>query len=218
MFLARLLCPFDASIKQGSVRCRFLLLLCLPVTLLGQTQDWHKQLEASDATLGTVRRIFQGKSVVVIGPVVNLNGSVLLEWMMAEKDGERYVESNHALDHLPSTYKGRVATVIVVQLNNLNRRTQTTNALGETVSDDAMVKPYFDLVVRFDDGVLAMTTGYPITISGQIELASAVSAISEEMARELPLIVGKTLYAVGFSRLYQPDTTLEDLSGTRNIL
>ena len=37
------------------------------------------------------------------------------------------------------------------------------------------------------------------------------------MKSELPAIVGKTVYAVGFSQLYKPDTTLDEIS-KQNVL
>jgi hypothetical protein len=119
------------------------------------------------------------------------------------------------MDHLPSTYKGKSATVVAVQLNELKRRDLRPNAFGEIVAEDDIVNPYFDIVVQFDDGTLAMFTSYPLStgVSDDIELASAASGIADQMATELPHLVGKTVYAVGYSKLYQPDTSLEELAG-----
>ncbi len=178
-----------------------------------QTQDWRKELK-SDTTLGTVRRLFMNQKVIVGGAVVNLHGSVLLEWTTAHKDtADRYQVS--ISDHLPSTYKRKSATVVAVQLNELKRRELKPNAFGEIVAEDDVVNPYFDIVVQFDDGTLAMFTSYPISTStgNDIELASTASALANQMAAELPRLVGKTVYAVGYSKLYQPDTSLEELAG-----
>src|SRR5450759_842553 len=71
-----------------------------------------------------------------------------------------------------ATYKGTTATVVAVQLNELTLRDLRPNALGEIVAEDDIVKPYFDIVVQLDDGSLAMCTGFPSTISNDIELAS----------------------------------------------
>ena len=116
---------------------------------------------------------------------------------------------------LPSTYKGKSATVVAVQLNELKRRELRPNALGEIVAEDDIVNPYFDIVVQFDDGTLAMYTNYPISTGAgdDIELASSASAIAHQMSTELPRLIGKTVYAVGYSKLYQPDTSLEELTG-----
>jgi hypothetical protein len=177
------------------------------------TTDWRQQLK-SGATLGTVRRVFSNQKVIITGPVVDLGGSVLLHWELARQVGDgRYAHTTDIHDLLSSAYKGKTATALTVQLNELKRRELRPNALGETVSENDIVDPYFDIVVQFDDGTLAMCTGYPVTISHTIELASAASAFTERMNKELPLLVGKTVYAVGWSKLYQPDTPLEDMAG-----
>ncbi len=200
--------------KIVSFSIGILLLSSLSAILSAQTQDWRKQLN-SDTTLGTVRRLFLNQKVIVGGVVVSRGESQhLLEWELAHKDSTgRYQES--ISDHLPSTYKGKSATVVAVQLNELKRRELRPNALGETVAEDDIVSPYFDIVVQFDDGTLAIHSSYPI-IAGtdnNIELASSASAIADQMSTELPRLVGKTVYAVGYSKLYQLDTSLEELTG-----
>jgi hypothetical protein len=189
-------------------------LLLLPAYAQNQSpNDWREQLK-SGATLGTVRRLFSNQRVIVGGPVVNFGrGSVLLEWTVARTNGdERYV-TDVVLDDLSARYKGKTATVIAVQLNETRRRDLQPNALGETVAADDIPNPYFDLVVRFEDETLAMHAAFPGILSEAVELASAATAINEQMSTQLPLIVGKTVYAVGYSKLYQPDTTLEELTG-----
>jgi hypothetical protein len=104
---------------------------------------------------------------------------------------------------------------VAVQLNELKRQELRPNALGEIVAEENIVNPYFDIVVQFDDGNLAMYTSYPISTgaSDDIDLASSASAIADQMSTELPRLIGKTVYAVGYSKLYQPDTSLEELTG-----
>jgi hypothetical protein len=198
--------------KLVSVSIGVLLVSFFPAMLPAQTQDWRKQLN-SDTTLGTVRRLFLNQKVIVGGPVRSSGGS-LLEWELAHKDSTgRYQKSIG--DQLPSTYKGKSATVAAVQLNELKRRELRPNALGETVAEDDIVSPYFDIVVQFDDGTLAMYSSYPIIVAtgDNIELASAASALADQMSADLPRLIGKTVYAVGYSKLYQPDTSLEELTG-----
>jgi hypothetical protein len=119
------------------------------------------------------------------------------------------------LNNLWSLYKGQRATVLAVQLNESALRRVRPNALGEIVAEDNIVNPYFDIVVQFGDETLAACTAYPPILKdlAVIELLSAASSVSEQMAKQLPLIIGKTVYAVGYSKLYQPDTTLEELTG-----
>jgi hypothetical protein len=87
------------------------------------------------------------------------------------------------------------------------------NALGEPISWDATVDPYFDFVVKFDDGQVALTTAYPSTISDDVRLATAQNTIAQEMAAKLPGVVGKTFYGCFYTRLYSPDATLDELLG-----
>jgi len=192
-------------------------LLLLPAYADNQSpKGWREQLE-SGATFATVRRLFLNQKVVVGGPVVTLRGNVLLLWTVAKAAGDGWYLSE-ILENLPASYKGRTATVIAVQLNESKRRELRPNALGEIVTDSDIVDPYFDLVVRFDDGNLGMTTAYPITLSSAVELASTANALSDQMSTQLPLLVGKTVYAVRYSQLYQPDTTLEELTSSSGAL
>ncbi|MGA9628120.1 MAG: hypothetical protein WBQ65_26845, partial [Bryobacteraceae bacterium] len=189
-------------------------LLSLPGLAHSQsTSDWRQQLK-SGATLGTVRRVFSGQKVTITGPVMEPDASVLLFWTLARQveDG-RYAHTTGTYNLLSSAYKNKTAMALTVQLNEFKLRELRPNALGEIVSENDIVNPYFDIVVQFDDGTLAMCTGYPSMIGESIELASAASALTERMNKELPLLVGKTVYAVGWSKLYQPDTPLEEMAG-----
>src|SRR5437588_10801324 len=79
--------------------------------------DWRSQFE-SGATLGTVRRVFSNQKVTINGPVVDLRGSVLLDWELARQvAGGRYAHTTRLNSNLPSTYKGKTATVLTVQVN-----------------------------------------------------------------------------------------------------
>lgn len=218
-----LLYKCSAPAKLTRVSLGLILISSLQTVLPAQSQEWRKQLRSDGVTLGTVRRIFLDRSVLVGGPVVsgpyeNRNGGVLLQWRVASQNGEWYVASDQIFNHLSSTYNSKPAKVIAVQLNELGRGKQTINALGESIGYDTTVNPYFDVIVRFEDGVLAITTAYPNTVGDQVEFASAADSVTEQMSRELPLLIGMRLYAIGYSILYQPDTTLEELAGWRSNL
>ncbi len=117
---------------------------------------------------------------------------------MARKGrNERYVASS-MVDDLPAAYKGQTATVVAVQLNDIGRVDIRPNALGEIVSDNDSINPYFDIIVRFDNGKLAMCTAYPNTLSSLVDLASSANDLADQMSKELPLLVGKSVYAVGY--------------------
>ncbi|MBZ5704680.1 MAG: hypothetical protein LAN63_04955 [Acidobacteriia bacterium] len=168
-------------------------------------------------TLGSVKQKYLNQKVVLIGYVAeNLRAQpVLMEWHLGTEAAGRYAADMES--YLPATYKGKTATVIAIQLNN-PQKTPTVNALGEPVSPDSMVKPYFDFIVRLDDGQVAMTTAYPNTISLDVRLASEENAIAQEMADQLPTVVGKSFYACGFTDLYSTDATLTQILGTSRIL
>ena len=204
----------DMHIKKGASVAA---VLCV-FSLAGLAQspnpnDWRKQLKSPTSLSATLRMVLNQK-VIVTGPVGTLSGSVLLllDWWVAHKGtGDRYTKDT--MDYLSSAYRGTTAAVVAVQLNELKLGDQRPNALGEIGAGDNTTGPYFDIIVQFDDGTLAILTGYPGSIFDDIELASVESALTERMAKELPLLIGKTVYAVGYSRLYQPDTSLEELVG-----
>jgi hypothetical protein len=199
--------PDEELMKRSSIAAFALLL----VSTLGITQEAE--------TLGSVKQTYLNQKVVLIGYVAdNLHSQqapVLMEWNMGGEVAGRYKADMNS--YLPATYKGHTATVIAIQLNDL-QKTPSVNALGEPVSPDSMVKPYFDFVVRLDDGQIAMTAAYPNTISLEVKLASEQNAIAQEMTAKLPDIVGKSLYACGFTDLYSTDATLAEVLGTSRVL
>jgi hypothetical protein len=189
-----------------------------------QSLSWRQLLASDSVTLGQVRNVFLGQRVVVSGASETLAGRhQLLDWRIAnravtaiETDAQkqaRYVVPDD-LNRLPVDYSGKTAKVIAVQLNDLQEAKPRTNALGDVISDEATINPYLDLVVEFDDGTLAMATTYArsLTTLNLVELASAASSTGDQMKSGLPGFVGKTVYAIGYSRLYKPDTTLEEIS------
>lgn len=197
-----------------------------------QPASWRQLPNSESATLGQVRSLFLCQSVIIGGALENLNDRrQLLEWRVVANPNARTAMACSGgpavqkalgpvprlvpddLNGLPPSYSGKTARVIAVQLHNPEESGARTNALGEAISDDEMINPYFDLVVRFDDGTVAATTQYPETLTGgsALELASLENATAEQMKAELPAFVGRTVYAVGYSRLYLPDASLDEL-------
>jgi hypothetical protein len=144
----------------------------------------------------------------------------LQSWHPASQSGGQYKEE--ILIDSPASFKGQSGAVIAIQLHprllGSDESAQKVNALGEVVSADQTVDPYFDLVVKLDKDVLITTTGYPATIEDEVKLASDHDAFEKEMAVNLPTVVGKSVYAVGYSRLYQLDATLEEIQSESAIL
>jgi hypothetical protein len=167
-------------------------------------------------TLGSVKQKYLNQKVVVIGYVTGglAPQPVLLDWNPARESDERYSENEDAW--LPATYKGKTATVIAIQLDAPSKQGKV-NALGQPIGPDDAGDPYFDVVVKFDDGQMAMATGYPNTISMDMRLMSAQNAIAREMAANLPKVVGKDLFACGWTRLYSTDATLDEHLGQSAI-
>ena len=56
---------------------------------------------------------------------------------------------------------------------------------------------------QFDDGKLAILSAFRATLADDLTLASDEDAREAEMSKNLPLVMGKTLYAVGYSPIYK---------------
>ncbi len=116
---------------------------------------------AQTETLRSIKQKYLNKTVVIKGHVYvstdRDKGPTLSDWGFAYQDGDRY--KSDPMSDLPAVYKGRRAVVIAIQLHELEPA--RVNAVGEQISADDTVDPYFDLVVRFDDGKLALTIARP---------------------------------------------------------
>lgn len=189
------------------------LLLLLPLPGFSQSQgpDGWRSRFLSGATFSAVRKAFLGQNVVVAGGIFR---GGLIYWSTVRKGGDGRYEATRVMDEISSAYSGKTAIVISVQLGKSQRQDLRPNALGETASEDDIVNPLFDLVVRFDDGTLAITSAYPSSLGSRVEFASIATSFAEQMSKELPLLVGKTVYAVEDSTLYQADTTLDEITGS----
>src|ERR1035437_1759672 len=151
-------------------------------------------------TLKSVKQKYLNQTVVLIGQGRD-------DWFLGSESAGRYDADLHAF--LSATYKGKIATVIAIQLDSEPSFREKTNALGESINPDDTVDPYFDFVIRFDDGQVAMTTAYPSTISDEVRFSSVQGALAQEMATKLPGVVGKSFFASGLSDLYLPSRSEE---------
>ncbi len=195
----------------------------------GNLAPWRTTFNSGKTTLGQVRFVFLHQDVIVGGTVEDLGrSSQLLEWRIATKTAASIQAANagdqksssppryfvpHAMDGLPLRYSGKKANVIAVQLHHALAPGATDNAMGESVTDDSTINPCFDLVVQFDDGTTAMTTQYSPTLANA-DLAEPVSVINvaaARMQRELPDLIGMSVYAAGFTELYKPDSTIDEI-------
>lgn len=163
-------------------------------------------------TLGSIKHTYLNQRVVLLG---HSGSTGLTEWQKVRRVNDRYVETSE-LDNLPRSYFGKFGTIVAIQL--VNPENHKMNALGEIVSEDETTDPYFELVVQLDDGVLAQTTAYPNTLSLNLQLAAKYQELQQDIANRLPQMIGRTVYAVGYSHLYKPDSSLEDMTGDDEIL
>ena len=115
---------------------------------------------AEKRTLRALRETYVGKRVVVQGTETPLpRGKVLMDWQVADQTSPGRFEPKGGLGGwLPAIYKGQEATIQTIQVNARKRNAIGPNALGEVVSEDDITNPYCDVVVRFDDGTVALTT------------------------------------------------------------
>ncbi len=177
--------------------------------------DQQASAHADTITLSQVRAKYLGKQVVVTGPLFNEQS--MLEWHSARLAGARFVESGDSLSLLLSSYRGQTGVVVTVQLNRLKVQTKV-NALGEFVNDDDTVDPYFDLIVKFQDGSYGMLTTYPTTAEMSVRFLDEQQGLAEMIKNNQDKLIGASLYACAFSHLYEPDSSLEEMTGSSEIL
>jgi hypothetical protein len=182
---------------------------------------------ASDSlrTLGDFRKKYVGQRVVVGGRLDD-SRTKLDDWHIADKKAlkkGRY--EDNFFEDLPRTYMGRMGTVLAIQGRDSGTSIEKNekpkqNALGETVTDDARdislggFGGLVRVIVRFDDGVVAINTttssSEALGVAG-FTLASVRARQTEIIGKNLPSVVGQKLYPVGYSWVYSPDISLDDL-------
>lgn len=180
--------------------------------------DWHQRLRSKEITLESIREIFDGQEVVV-GGVVGSDDK-MLAWRFAKKRGDAYTADMSK--QLPGKYRGLKAKVVAVQAH-ASQFADEPNALGEVVNHEQGQDPYFDIVVRFENGKMGITSSSagPLSLSSDIELLALRHQMIANMEHDLPGIIGREVFATGLSRLYQIDASLKDLAdepGSAGIL
>jgi hypothetical protein len=158
-------------------------------------------------TLGWIRQTYLNQPVIVRGSVEQ---GMLVFWNVARKDVNRY---RRDAKPIPAKYRGQTANVVAIQIVDAGTTSTRTGA-----AEDDIENPSFEVVAQFPDGTLAMTAATIESLPDRTKLASEQKQREAEMATNLPLLVGKPLYATGLSTLYDPDTTVDDIMGSREIL
>ena len=153
-----------------------LVLILISCGLLGYSEERPK-------TLGAFKQTFLNQQIVIND--VPFDESVCLQWETAEQSGDTYSATRGFSNHLPIKYRGQSATVVAVQLaESFFQKTQigATNAFGESTTDNELVDPYLEVVVRFGDGKLAIVRGFPNTlVPSEMELATARKTLRDEL-------------------------------------
>jgi hypothetical protein len=169
-------------------------------TLPPPQQEIVVRKDLHSKTLGWIRQTYLNQSIIIRGSVER---GTLVDWNVARKTVNGY-----RLDatSIAARYHGQTAKVIAIQV------------AGAATAADDVVDPAFELVAQFADGTLALTATRLEFLADRTKLASEQKLREAEMAKNLPLIVGKRLYATGLSTLYEPDTTIEDITSSREIL
>jgi hypothetical protein len=165
-------------------------------------------------TLRSIREAYLNQSIVVRGSVVQ---GTMTDWSRARAERDRYRPDSRSV---PANYRGQRAKVVAVQIAQSATATPNggVNALGEPASQDDVIDPQIELVAQFSDGTLGITSARYEFLADRARLAGEHQQREAEMTKNLPLTIGKTLYATGLTTLYEPNTTIEELTGQREIL
>lgn len=156
--------------------------------------------------------IDQAKSKYLDKPVVVKNRT----FHIAIKDASGY-RSKGVFDFVPDKYIGQKATVISIQENAESARSapaQKVNAMGEVINTRVSETDAFDIVVKFDDGVLAISKETLSDVSRDLLLPEDVAKL-EELAKadqaKTEKLVGRDFYATALSTIYRDDVALSEM-------
>lgn len=150
-----------------------------------------------------------------------LNKSVVIKSVVfrpaVESNGKYRYENVY---FIASKYVGQNAIVIAVQPNeDFLQPAAKVNALGEVVAQPDR-EPWVDIVVKFDDGSLAIlrdtVAGLPHSILLPENIAE-MQAVRKAREEKVKGFVGRTLYATALSNVYRSDVALTEMQGRNRI-
>jgi hypothetical protein len=162
--------------------------------------------------------IDQAKSKYLDKPVVVKNTA----FHTAIKDASGY-RSKGVFDFIPDKYIGQRATVIAIQENEESARHRPApkvNAMGEVINTRSSDADAFDIVVKFDDGVLAISEETLPNASRDLLLPEDVAKL-EELSKadqaKTEKLVGRDFYATALSTIYRDDVALAEMLPANRI-
>ncbi len=187
-----------------------LVIIILSKVLLTSAQETKNLKELNEAYVGE-KFIFKGQeadSEIIKG---------IYGWSEATKKGKFYKEKKFTRSsmYIPLSYSGQEVEVIAIDLASIRRKKikNKTDAFGDKINPETIVDPYIEVVIKFQDGLIAMGTGYSRIFTSKENLIP----LKEGRAREqhinmmLPSIIGKTVYADACSGLFDPHSNITEL-------
>jgi hypothetical protein len=162
---------------------------------------------AADLSLAALRAKYLDKRVIVLPGVPSQWGKVV------EEDGHYTIKRFQRAES--GSLAGEQGTVV-----SLEEHTKTEgklDAFGKPIVAEKIIGPYFDIVVKLDNGSLIGQTTYETLLKewGIQSLAEAEKQQREVQAR-LDKLINKTLYKTGYTRLLEPTLSLDEVSEKNN--
>ena len=177
--------------------------------------------DSEDKTLGEIRKELLGEEVVIRGVKATGLGQfqgedVFLEWHLAEGNSQTGFKQISTL-YAPYRFKGSNGIVESIEIAESffkkRKRGTSTDVFGDTIRDDDVSDPYFEIVVKLHNGILLISTGYFNTIMGhKLELVSKVDMVKNEISKNIDSLIGKTIFPVAYSIIFPPDADLKDIT------
>lgn len=159
-----------------------------------------------EKTLKEIKDELLGREVVLLG--YKIGNSLSGGWHFVRENARAGFEM--ASGDIPYNMKGTRGVVVFIA--QARTKSVGVDAFGEKIKEEDIVNPYFDLVVRLPDGRLVKTTHYYLTLMSNMELASRFDEIRVQILKEIDSWIGKTIYVMGFSCLFPPDSEIDTMA------
>lgn len=154
-------------------------------------------LTATDSQSDRARAKYLDKKVIVTNP-------------MFHKAVYRNGGFEASYEYLPDRYVGKEATVVSVTTTDVIER--KVNAFGEPIEPTAPL--HFNLVVRFADGYTAIIRDTLDALASEVKLPEELPKEAEKQRQYESMtaqLVGRKVYAIADSTIYDSDTTLAEI-------
>ena len=134
-------------------------------------------------SLTSARQKYLGKAITIKGPLESFHPGLLalyVNWHFAKRgaDGRYRPVSRTDAARLPFGYERDQATIIAIQRSDDQPKGPWIDVLGNR-HEASELGTYFDFVVRFDDGVIAMCTSSAERTTGNFEVITAKPSASK---------------------------------------